>query len=114
MIAKSGGLARDQLNNTPPEGSFRLTSHKEIIMKRVLIAGVALAACASLSACASLGNLTQSGGIGEKVLQNLEGCDREYSGALGAGVTGSFRITCKATQAAPAAGATVQPPPGGT
>lgn len=84
-------------------------------MKRAIL----LAACAvmslSLSACANLPNLG-SGGVGEKVLQNLEGCDREYSGALGAGVTGSFKITCKAAQAAPGAGSAAQPtpPPGGS
>ena len=83
-------------------------------MKRsVILAGVALA-CLSLSACAGLPDLG-SGGIGEKVLTNLEGCSREYSGALGAGVTGSFHIKCDpqpaATSSKPAEPAT---PPGGT
>ena len=85
-------------------------------MKRLFLAGAALA-CVALSGCSSLEALTQSGGVGEKILTNLEGCHREYSGALGAGVTGSFRIICDPAPApakveAPAA----QPatPPGGT
>ena len=91
-------------------------------MKRAILRVAACAAaCVALSGCASLSNLTQAGGVGEKVLQNLEGCHREYSGALGAGVTGSFRIVCAPTpapatalpaaQVAPAAPAN---PPGGT
>jgi hypothetical protein len=82
-------------------------------MKRIALAVAGLTACAALSGCSSLANLTQSGGVGEKILTNLEGCHREYSGALGAGVTGSFRIIC---DPAPAKGQAAEPavPPGGT
>lgn len=85
-------------------------------MKRILFTGAAIAAALSLSACSSLGALTQSGGIGEKVLTNLEGCHREYSGALGAGVTGSFRIICDPapTKVEAPAAAQPTPPPGGS
>jgi hypothetical protein len=86
-------------------------------MKRSVILAACAAASVALSGCASLSNLTQAGGVGEKVLQNLEGCHREYSGALGAGVTGSFRIVCAPTQPLPAAQvAPTAPanPPGGT
>ncbi|ADG11403.1 hypothetical protein B7G68_15160 [Caulobacter segnis] len=82
-------------------------------MKRaIFLAGVALA-CLSLSACSSFDAALQPGGVGEKVLTNLEGCHREYSGAIGAGVTGSFRIIC---DPAPSSEAGVKPatPPGGT
>lgn len=78
-------------------------------MKRIALAVAGLTACAALSGCSTLANLSQSGGVGEKVLQNLEGCHREYSGALGAGVTGSFRIICD-----PKAAAEPATPPGGT
>lgn len=82
-------------------------------MKRIAYAVAGLCACALLSGCGSLSALTQSGGVGEKVLTNLEGCHREYSGALGAGVTGSFRIICDpAPKEAPAV--TPPAPPGGT
>ena len=82
-------------------------------MKRIAFAVAGLLACASLSGCGSLSALAQPGGVGEKVLQNLDGCYREYSGALGAGVTGSFRIVCDpAPKEAPAAAP--QSPPGGT
>jgi hypothetical protein len=77
-------------------------------MKRIALAVAGLTACAALSGCGSLSALTQSGGVGEKILTNLEGCHREYSGALGAGVTGSFRIICDPAPIQPA------PPPGGT
>lgn len=89
-------------------------------MKRVILLAGGLAACLSLSACAGLANLTQAGGIGEKVLNNLEGCRRHYQGALGAGVTGSFDITCDPMTAKAAAAdlssIRTEPatPPGGT
>lgn len=80
-------------------------------MKRsVTLAGVALA-CLSLGACSSLDAALQPGGVGEKVLTNLEGCHREYSGAIGAGVTGSFRIVCDPDPELPGKPTT---PPGGT
>lgn len=86
-------------------------------MKRALILAACVAASVALSGCANLQGLTQAGGVGDKILTNLEGCRREYSGAIGAGVTGSFRILCEpaaapAVQAAPVA----EPvsPPGGT
>jgi hypothetical protein len=83
-------------------------------MKRALLLGAAAIACLSLPACSSLDAALQPGGVGEKVLTNLEGCHREYSGALGAGVTGSFRIICDPapTKATPPAEPNV--PPGGT
>lgn len=67
-------------------------------MKRVIVtmAGLVLTGL-SLSACSTLDAALQPGGVGEKVLSNLEGCHREYSGAIGAGVTGSFRILCDPT-----------------
>lgn len=83
-------------------------------MKRVAFAAAGLFACAALSGCSTLANLAQPGGVGDKVLQNLEACHREYSGALGAGLTGSFHIVCDPAPAkteAPAASPT--PPPGG-
>lgn len=83
-------------------------------MKRSVILAACAAASVALSGCASLSNLTQAGGVGEKVLQNLEGCHREYSGALGAGVTGSFRITCEPGQGRPAPADKPDAPPGGT
>ncbi|RRN62207.1 hypothetical protein [Caulobacter sp. 602-1] len=83
-------------------------------MKRaIFLAGVALA-CLSLSACSSLDAALQPGGVGEKVLTNLEGCHREYSGALGAGVTGSFRIICDPVPSEVAPPAEPAAPPGGT
>lgn len=83
-------------------------------MKRAILLAASAVASVALSGCANLDNLTQAGGVGEKILSNLEGCQREYSGAIGAGVTGSFRIVC--TPAAPASSGTVAPavPPGGT
>lgn len=83
-------------------------------MKRaIFLAGVALA-CLSLPACSSLDAALQPGGVGEKVLTNLEGCHREYSGALGAGVTGSFRIICDPAPSKTAPPAEPAAPPGGT
>lgn len=72
-------------------------------MRRVhLLAALAVAAV-SLGGCANLDALGRPGGVGQKVLDNLEGCDRTYRGAIGAGVTGSFEINCKAqTPASPA------------
>ncbi len=75
-------------------------------MKRVIVAGLLLPAV-SLSGCSSLNAALRPGGVAEKVLTNLEGCHREYSGAIGAGVTGSFRIVCDPAPASPPA---AQPP----
>ncbi len=44
------------------------------------------------------------GGAGSQVLQNLQGCNRHYEGAIGAGVTGSFRIDCPAQPPIPGGG----------
>lgn len=83
-------------------------------MKRIALAAAGLTACAALSGCSSLANLTQAGGVGEKILTNLEGCHREYSGALGAGVTGSFRIICDPAPTVAKPAAEPATPPGGT
>lgn len=84
-------------------------------MKRAILAAACLAASVTVSGCGSLSALAQPGGVGEKVLQNLDGCYREYSGALGAGVTGSFRIVCDpAPKPVPAPAAEPETPPGGT
>lgn len=60
-------------------------------MRFIILAALVL----PLGACANLDALGQPGGIGSKVLDNLEGCSRTYRGALGAGVTGSFEINCE-------------------
>lgn len=75
-------------------------------MKRVVLIA---AACVALSGCAGLNAAVQPGGLGEKVLDDLKYCKREYEGALGAGLTGSFRIQCD-----PLPPPAPSPPPGGT
>jgi hypothetical protein len=72
---------------------------------KTLILALAVAA-GGLCGCAGL---TAPGGVGKQVLSNLEGCDRHYEGAIGAGVNGSFRIDCKAKPVAVPASAD-QPP----
>lgn len=73
-----------------------LTCIGAFFMKRPLLIGCAVVALGlSLSACGGLSALSGDG-VGKQVLTNLEGCDRHYEGAIGAGVNGSFRIDCKA------------------
>ena len=69
-------------------------------MKPHIIAAAAAGASIVLSGCAGVGHLFEpvAGGasVGEALLQHIEQCDRHYQGALGAGVTGAFEISCKA------------------
>lgn len=59
------------------------------------VSAVALLLAAGLGGCGSLGTL------GPQVLDNLQGCERHYNGAvsagLGAGFTGTVQIDCPAT-----------------
>lgn len=69
---------------------------------KLKIFAAALAAL-SLCACNTL-NPVAAGqtSAGEKVLDNLKDCKRHYTGAIGAGVTGSFDIQCEGTAVKPA------------
>lgn len=90
-------------------------------MKRSVILAGGAAACLSLSACSTLSNLG-AGGVGAKILDNLEACRRHYQGGIGAGVTMSFDINCEPAAAKVIASdlsgiRTAEPPPsppGGT
>lgn len=54
------------------------------------------AAALVLSGCNGLSGLLQPADPGvPSVLGNLQGCERTYRGAIGAGVTGSFDIYCR-------------------
>ena len=63
-----------------------------------LILSVLLSSCFVLCGCASLG-LPNGDVAGQAILKDLQGCDRHYEGAIGAGVNGSFKIDCKAAPA---------------
>ncbi len=69
-------------------------------MKAIPVA-LAIALAVPLSGCASMSSfLTAPAGkdstMGQAILQHLELCSRNYKGAIGAGVTGSFEIDCPA------------------
>lgn len=55
-------------------------------------------ACLSLGGCAGVGDFLNSEqsdkSIGARILKDIQGCSRRYTGGLGAGVTGSFTIVC--------------------
>lgn len=77
---------------------MHLPTRKTIFAGIVALAAVSLA----LGGCTGITNLLQTGQPGAaSVLGNLQQCDRHYEGALGAGMTGSFRIECKAQPPAP-------------
>lgn len=63
-----------------------------------------VAVCALLSGCASLPSLSGPNGssaVAEALLKNLQGCERTYSGGLGAGVTLSVQIHCDPVASVP-------------
>jgi hypothetical protein len=72
-------------------------------MRTVKLCGAAACAMAMVSqvACASLPGIPGAVGPGNAgtaaaILRHIELCNREYHGALGAGITGSFDIKCEA------------------
>jgi hypothetical protein len=63
-------------------------------MLRFAVAALAAAVLApTLGGCAAL----QDPQLGQEFMKHLEGCDRHYEGAIGAGVNGSFKIDCRST-----------------
>lgn len=68
---------------------------KPLTILSALALSVTLSGCSGLSAFLTTPG-SKGGTIGSAILQDIQGCDRHYEGALGAGVTGSFDITCKA------------------
>lgn len=80
-------------------------------MKRVLFLTACVAAAVSLSACTNTGTA--------QLLDNLQGCERHYDGAVAGSLTGgsfsgTIKVDCKPAQG----GSQVQPteptpPPGG-
>lgn len=67
-------------------------------MKRLILAAAVAAAALNTAACASFPG---SNSAGEAVLKDLQGCERHYQGAIGAGVNGSFKIDCLPAAAPP-------------
>lgn len=84
-------------------------------MKRALLMGAAAVACLALSACLSGCASTST----TKLLDNLQGCERHYDGAVAGSLTGgsfsgTIKVDCKPGQGVaqvPAVAPT--PPPGG-
>ena len=82
-------------------------------MKRPIIGAALAASCLALAACET------TGGLGERVLENLQGCERHYDGAVAGGLTGgqfsgTVKIDCPAlTDGTPLKVRPVAPPPGG-
>lgn len=69
-------------------------------MRRGALLAVLAIVAVGLSGCAGFTELLKPPDPGvPSVLGNLQHCDRTYRGALGAGVTGSFEISCKAADA---------------
>jgi len=93
-----GLAARRQRRASPaPKGFPRRPTMTKIKMRVLLTAAAATALAASLSACAS------ASGAGAAVLNDLQGCDRHYEGAISPGnmmapitFIGSVKIDCKA------------------
>lgn len=67
--------------------------------RRAVPAAALALACVALSGCGGIGKFLTTpqadDTIGARVLDHIEACKRHYQGALGAGVTGSFDITCE-------------------
>ena len=63
-----------------------------------------LALSALLSGCATVPGLSGPNGssaVAEALLKNLQGCVRDYSGAVGVGVTMSVQIHCEPVATVP-------------
>ncbi|HEX7887655.1 MAG TPA: hypothetical protein VF474_16900, partial [Phenylobacterium sp.] len=67
-------------------------------MQRFVLAAALAAAALGVTGCSGVGAfLAAPAGPRtnlDAIVQHIETCDRDYQGALGAGVTGSFEIHC--------------------